>query len=164
MKDYSRKIYPTLEALRNALERERAVGKTVVLANGCFDVIHGGHISYLEDARHYGDVLVVGLNSDESVRRLKGDNRPVCNEAERLALLAALRVVDYILVFSEPDCGELLRGLRPDVHAKGTDYTAENVPERSISDSLGIRTVITGAPKENATKTMIRKATGESEV
>jgi len=100
---------------------------------------------------------VVGLNSDSSVSELKGENRPVCTESERCAVLGALRCVDYVIVFSEATCENLLRTLRPDVHAKGTDYTVDDVPEKVISDELGIETVITGNPKENATKTMIGK-------
>jgi rfaE bifunctional protein nucleotidyltransferase chain/domain len=155
------KTYTDLHELARQLRACQRDGQRVVLANGCFDVIHGGHVSYLEDARACGDVLVVGLNSDPSVRRLKGQGRPVCNEGERLTVLEALRCVDYIIVFEEDTCENLLRVLRPDVHAKGTDYTAEGVPERAISDELGIRTVITGNPKENATKTMIRKVAGD---
>lgn len=151
------KIEKNLAHLAEKVRAWQADGRTVVLANGCFDVLHGGHVSYLEDARACGDMLVVGLNSDASVRALKGANRPICTEGERAAVLEALRSVDAVVVFGEDTCENLLRTLRPDVHAKGTDYTAENVPERAISDELGIRTVITGAPKENATKTMIRK-------
>lgn len=156
--DMTAKIAHSVKELAREIEGLKAQGKRVVLANGTFDVMHGGHISYLEDARQHGDVLVVGLNSDASVRGLKGENRPVCNIDERLALLSSIRCIDHIIVFDEPTCENLLRTLRPDVHAKGTDYTAENVPERAVSDELGIETVITGAPKENATKTIIRKA------
>lgn len=151
------KIENNLAQLAEKVRAWQALGRTVVLANGCFDVLHGGHVSYLEDARACGDALVVGLNSDASVRALKGDNRPICTEQERASVLEALRFVDAVIIFGEDTCENLLRELRPDVHAKGTDYTAENVPERAVSDELGIRTVITGAPKENATKTMIRK-------
>lgn len=151
------KTYTDLAKLSLKIKEHQAAGQCVVLTNGCFDLLHGGHISYLEDARRHGDIIVVGLNSDASVRQLKGDNRPICNEEERLLALESLRVVDYIIVFGESTCEQLLRALRPNVHAKGTDYTAENVPERAISDELGIETVITGNPKENATKTMIKK-------
>lgn len=151
------KRYSDLASLAADVRSHQQAGRAVVLANGCFDVVHGGHVSYLEDSKACGDILVVGVNSDASVRALKGDNRPICNEEERLSVLEALRPVDCLVVFGEETCETLLRTLRPDVHAKGTDYTEENVPERHISDELGIRTVITGAPKENATKTMIRK-------
>jgi rfaE bifunctional protein nucleotidyltransferase chain/domain len=154
------RIFNDLDQLAREVRAHQAAGRCVVLANGCFDLLHGGHVSYLEEARACGDVLVVGVNSDESVRHLKGENRPICTEAERLTVLESLRCIDYLIVFGEPMCDRLLRVLRPEVHAKGTDYTAENVPERAISDELGIRTVITGAPKENATKTMIRKIKG----
>lgn len=151
------KIETNLAQLAEKVRVWQAEGRVVVLANGCFDVLHGGHVSYLEDARACGDALVVGLNSDASVRALKGPNRPICTEEERAVVLEALRPVDAVIVFGEATCENLLRTLRPNVHAKGTDYTAENVPERAVSDELGIRTAITGAPKENATKTMIRK-------
>ena len=153
-------VFRDIEGLAEEIRRRQAEGQRVVLANGTFDVIHGGHISYLEEARAQGDALVVGLNSDASVHALKGDNRPICDIEERLTVLESIRCVDYVIVFEESTCENLLRTLRPDVHAKGTDYTAENVPERAVSDSLGIETVITGAPKENATKTMIRKMRG----
>ncbi|MBN1867414.1 adenylyltransferase/cytidyltransferase family protein [Candidatus Sumerlaeota bacterium] len=153
-------VFEDLEDLARVVRDHQSRGETVVLANGCFDLLHGGHVSYLEDAKACGDVLVVGVNSDESVRNLKGEGRPVCDEAERLTVLESMRCVDYLIVFGERTCENLLRTLRPDVHAKGTDYTAETVPERSISDELGIRTVITGDPKENATKTIIRKVKG----
>ena len=152
------RIIQNQQELAREIRKLQSEGKRVVMANGVFDVIHGGHVSYLEDSRTHGDILVVGLNSDESVRQLKGDDRPICREAERLKVLESLRCVDYLTVFGEKTCEILLRTLRPNVHAKGTDYTAENVPERAISDELGIETIITGAPKENATKTMIKKA------
>ena len=154
------KRFDNLEDLAREVRARQEAGRTVVLANGCFDVLHGGHISYLEDSKACGDILVVGVNSDASVRALKGDNRPICSEEERLTVLESVTCVDCLVVFGEETCEALLRGLRPDVHAKGTDYTEENVPERHISDELGIRTVITGAPKENATKTMINKVRG----
>jgi D-glycero-beta-D-manno-heptose 1-phosphate adenylyltransferase len=151
------KIATDLQELAGTVRKHQTQRRRVVLANGCFDVVHGGHVSYLEDARSCGDVLVVGLNSDASVRALKGENRPICDESERLAVLESLKCVDHVIVFGEETCENLLRTLRPDVHAKGTDYTADNVPERVVSDELGIETVITGNPKENATKTMIKK-------
>jgi D-glycero-beta-D-manno-heptose 1-phosphate adenylyltransferase len=146
-----------LQELAGKVRQHQSQRKRVILANGCFDILHGGHVSYLEESRACGDILVVGLNSDVSVRALKGDLRPICDEPERIAVLEALRCVDHIIVFHEATCENLLRTLRPDAHAKGTDYTAETVPERAVSDELGIETVITGCPKENATKTMIRK-------
>ena len=156
-----KKTAETLEDLKEEVSRWKADSKRVVLANGCFDVVHGGHISYLEESKNAGDMLVVGLNSDASVRGLKGEGRPVCNEQERIAVLEALECVDRIIVFSEETCENLLRTLVPSVHAKGTDYTADTVPEKTVSDSLGIETLITGNPKENATKAMIKKARGQ---
>ncbi len=154
------KLSKSLDDLSSEVASWKAAGRRVVLANGCFDVVHGGHVSYLEESKAAGDVLVVGLNSDESVKGLKGEGRPVCNESERVALLKSLDCVDRIIIFSEATCEHLLRTLVPSVHAKGTDYTAETVPERVISDSLGIETLITGDPKENATKVIIKKARG----
>ncbi|MFP4381874.1 MAG: adenylyltransferase/cytidyltransferase family protein [Candidatus Sumerlaeia bacterium] len=151
------RVFHDMEKLAALICEMQDRGQKVVLANGCFDVVHGGHVSYLEDARACGDVLVVGVNSDASVRKLKGANRPVCREQDRLDVLAEMKCVDYLIVFDEESCERLLRTLRPNVHAKGTDYTADTVPERLVSDELGIETVITGMPKENATKTMIRK-------
>jgi rfaE bifunctional protein nucleotidyltransferase chain/domain len=151
------KIFQDRNELAREVRRLQREGRRVVLANGTFDLIHGGHVSYLEDAKAHGDVLVVGLNSDASVRALKGPSRPVCNLEERLTVLESIRCIDYVVVFDETTCEALLRALRPDAHAKGTDYAVETVPERAVSDELGIETVITGAPKENATKTMIRK-------
>lgn len=146
-----------LRQLVGEVRKHQARKRRVVLANGCFDVIHGGHVSYLQNAKACGDVLVVGLNSDASVRAIKGGNRPICGLQERLTVLESLRCIDHLVVFEEATCENLLRSIRPDVHAKGTDYTAQNVPERAISDALGIETVIAGNPKENATKTMIEK-------
>lgn len=130
-------------------------GERVVFANGCFDLLHGGHISYLEGARAMGDVMIVGLNSDASERELKGDGRPIVPEAERAELLAGMEAVDAVVVFDEPTCENLLRELRPDVHAKGTDYTEDTVPEREVALELGIEIAIAGAPKENASKDII---------
>src|SRR2546423_8316242 len=112
-------------------------GARVVFANGCFDLLHVGHVRYLEGARHLGDLLVVGINGDEQVRRLKGDDRPFIPERERAETVAALRAVDYVIIFHEPTVTELLLALRPDIHAKGTDYTEENVPERDVVHSYG---------------------------
>lgn len=137
-----------------AAARDR--GMSIVLANGCFDLLHGGHISYLEAAAAEGDLLFVGVNSDASERRLKGPDRPIVPQDERAELIAGMGMVDAVVVFDEPTCERLLRELRPDVHAKGTDYTAETVPERDVARELGIRVAITGDPKENASKDIIR--------
>ena len=142
----------TRERLRELLAEHRRRGQKIVLANGCFDTLHVGHTRYLEGARREGDILVVGVNSDSSVCALKGAGRPILPEAARAALVGALRVVDYVLVFGEPNVEALLQDLRPDVHAKGTDYTSETVPERATSARLGIRVAIVGDPKDHSTR------------
>lgn len=146
----------TLTELKKIVADIRSAGKRVVFANGCFDMLHGGHISYLQSAKARGDVLVVGVNSDVSMKKIKGDKRPIYPEQERLELLAAIQYVDYMMLFDEESCDHLLRELHPDVHAKGTDYTRETVPERATSQALGIEVFIAGAPKENATKDIIK--------
>lgn len=152
---YAAKVLPRAK-LRAALDRERAAGKAIVFANGCFDLLHGGHVSYLESSAALGDILVVGLNSDASMRALKGAGRPVYPEAWRAELLAAMDFVDYVVIFDEATCDGLLEELRPTIHAKGTDYTAETVPERETARRCGIQTHIAGAPKENSTKDIIK--------
>ena len=134
----------------------RRNGARVVLANGCFDILHVGHVRYLEGARALGDLLVVGINSDEQVRALKGEGRPLVPERERAELIAALRVVDFVTIFNEPTVEALLRAIRPDVHAKGTDYTEETVPERDVVLSLGGRVAIVGDPKQHSTSEMVK--------
>lgn len=133
----------------------RRHGRKIVLANGCFDTLHVGHTRYLQGARREGDILVVAVNSDSSVCNLKGPGRPILPETARAALVGALRAVDYVVVFSEDNVEALLAELRPDVHAKGTDYTAENVPERATSDRLGIRVAIVGDAKNHSTREFI---------
>jgi rfaE bifunctional protein nucleotidyltransferase chain/domain len=137
-------------------------GQSVVLANGCFDVMHVGHVRYLEGAREHGDVLVVAVNGDASVRRLKGEGRPVMPAGERAELVASLRAVDYVLLFDAPTVEDVLRALRPAVHAKGTDYTVESVPERDVAREIGCRTVIAGDPKDHASRDMIRSLRGSA--
>jgi rfaE bifunctional protein nucleotidyltransferase chain/domain len=151
----------TRERLRELLGEHRRRGKNIVLANGCFDTLHVGHIRYLEGARREGDILVVAVNSDASVCALKGVGRPILSETARATLVGALRAVDYVLLFSERDVEALLEDLRPDVHAKGTDYTTETVPERATSARLGIRVAIVGDPKQHSTREFldsVRKA------
>ena len=131
------------------LKRE---GKRVVLANGCFDTLHVGHTRYLAGARHEGDVLIVAINSDDSVKCLKGLGRPILDQHARAQLVAALRDVDYVVIFPETDVASLLEELRPNVHAKGTDYTVETVPERATSERMGIRIAIVGDPKDHSTR------------
>lgn len=140
--------------------RELAAGagaRMLVLANGCFDPLHVGHVRYLEDARTHGDFLVVALNNDESTRRLKGNDRPIVPELDRATLLAALRCVDAVLLFGTDNVEEILASLRPAVHAKGTDYTEATVPEADAARRLGIRTVITGDAKSHASREIVAK-------
>ena len=135
---------------------ERRDGAKIVLANGCFDLFHVGHIRYLECARNLGDFLVVGINSDAQVRKLKGENRPFMPEQERAEIVAALRFVDCVTVFQEPTVEELIRAIRPDFHAKGTDYTTETVPEREIVKSYGGQVAIVGDPKDHSSTNLIK--------
>jgi len=128
-----------------------------VLANGCFDLLHAGHVRYLQAAKALGDRLVVAINSDESVRALKGEGRPLMPAEERAEILAALSHVDAVVIFSEPDVNALIREIRPDVHAKGTDYTAENVPERETVIACGGRVEIVGDPKDHSATEIIGK-------
>ncbi len=156
MREAASKIAPLAEALARVTEARRS-GKTIALANGCFDVLHVGHVRYLEGARAEADLLVVGVNGDASVRRLKGEARPVLPAADRAVLVAALRAVDLVVVFDEDDVGELLRTLRPDVHCKGTDYTVDSVPEREIVRSYGGRVAIVGDPKDHDTSRLLAR-------
>lgn len=135
----------------------RAQGQTVVLTNGCFDVLHAGHVRYLAGARALGDVLVVAVNSDQQVRALKGEGRPIQPQLERAELIASLEVVDLVTIFDEPTVTELLLALKPDVHAKGTDYTEETVPERDVVRSYGGRVAIVGDPKDHSTSELLKK-------
>jgi rfaE bifunctional protein nucleotidyltransferase chain/domain len=149
------------DRLRDLLAEHRQRSQKIVLANGCFDTLHVGHTRYLEGARREGDILVVAVNSDSSVHALKGPGRPILPESARAALVGALRAVDYVVLFSEPNVEVLLEDLRPDVHAKGTDYTAESVPERATSARLGVRVAIVGDPKDHSTRSFlesVRKA------
>lgn len=147
----------TEPALRAALESERASGRTIAFANGCFDVLHVGHIRYLQDAANVADVLVVGVNGDESVRELKGEGRPVMPAHERAELISAIRGVNYVTIFDEKSPARLLRELRPDFQAKGTDYSADSVPEAEIVKSYGGKVVITGDPKDHSTTAVLEK-------
>src|SRR5271170_6197498 len=140
------------ERLRELLAEQKRAGAKVVFANGCFDTLHVGHVRYLEGARREGDILVVAVNSDSSVCHLKGLGRPILPESARANLVAALRTVDYVVLFSDPNVEALLDFLRPDVHAKGTDYSAETVPERATAARLGIRVAIVGDPKDHSTR------------
>jgi len=150
------KIAPLAEVAARVSEARRA-GQKIALANGCFDVLHVGHVRYLEGARAEADLLVVGVNGDDSVRRLKGEGRPVLAAADRASLVAALRAVDLVVVFDEDDVGNLLRALRPDVHCKGTDYTVDSVPEREIVRAYGGRVAIVGDPKHHDTRALLAR-------
>ncbi len=147
----------SLSALNHRLEEHRRRGEQIVLANGCFDLLHVGHVRYLEGAKREGDVLVVAVNSDASERRLKGDGRPILSESARAELVAGLAVVDYVVIFHEANVEGLLDALRPSVHAKGTDYTAETVPEREAAARLGVRVAIVGDPKHHSTRDLLAR-------
>ncbi|MCE9635490.1 MAG: adenylyltransferase/cytidyltransferase family protein [Planctomycetes bacterium] len=146
--------------LAQILAAARAAGRTVVLANGCFDLLHVGHARYLQGARAEGDVLVVAINSDASVRRNKGPSRPLQPESERAELIAAIGCVDYVTVFDEPTADALIRALRPDVHAKGTEWRADNVPELATVREIGARVAIVGDPKSHSSTDIAAKARG----
>lgn len=136
---------------------ERAAGRSIALANGCFDVLHVGHIRYLEGAKAQADRLVVAVNDDDSVRKLKGPDQPILSAADRAELVSALKPVDYVIIFSGSDVNELLRVLKPDVHCKGTDYTVETVPERDTVRNYGGRTAIVGDPKDHSTRALLAR-------
>lgn len=145
------------EALADKTARARAAGSTIVLANGCFDLFHVGHVRYLAGAKALGDILVVAVNSDEQTRRLKGEGRPYFPENERAELVSALRCVDLVTIFNEPTVEDLIRAIRPDVHAKGTDYTVDTVPERDIVRECGGTVAIVGDPKNHSSSELVTK-------
>jgi rfaE bifunctional protein nucleotidyltransferase chain/domain len=158
------------DAASRILERNRLIarvaiarksGARIVLANGCFDLLHVGHVRYLEAARALGDLLVVGINSDEQVRAIKGPHRPYMPERERAEIVAALRAVDMVSIFHEPTVAPLILAIRPDIHAKGTDYTEETVPERDVIRSYGGRVAIVGDPKDHSTTEMLKKVVSD---
>ena len=145
------------EQLVERVHEERAAGRTIAFANGCFDILHVGHIRYLESAAREADVLVVAVNDDDSVRQLKGEGRPILAASDRAELVAALRCVDYVVIFPESTVGPLLMALHPDVHCKGTDYTVESVPERDIVRGYGGRTAIVGDSKDHSTRDLLAR-------
>jgi rfaE bifunctional protein nucleotidyltransferase chain/domain len=147
----------TREALIDRVNQARNAGRSIAFANGCFDLLHVGHVRYLEAAAQEGDVLVVAINDDDSVRALKGKNRPILAAEHRAELVAALRAVDFVVIFSEPAVGPLLLALKPDVHCKGTDYTVETVPEREVVRSYGGRIAIVGDPKDHSTRDLLTR-------
>lgn len=152
------------EGLHAILDEHRRAARRIVLANGVFDLLHAGHVRYLQAARAQGELLVVGINSDASTRKLKGEGRPILTERARAALVAALECVDYVVVFDELDVNPLLRELQPDVHAKGTDYTADTVPERELAALLGIRVAIVGDPKSHSTRNLLARVRRRNDV
>ena len=155
------KILP-LDTIAREAETARANGQQVVFANGCFDMLHVGHVRYLQGAKDLGGILIVAINSDESVRKIKGDGRPLMPENERAEIVAALACVDYVTIFSDSTVNNLLLTIKPDVQAKGTDYTVDTVPERGTVKSYGGRVAIVGDPKDHSTTELIekRKQTG----
>ncbi len=146
-----------LRTLRMRLAAARRAGKTIALANGSFDLLHVGHVRYLKAAKRLSDVLVVGINSDRSVRGYKGPGRPVQPERERAELVAALACVDFVTIFDDADVNRLLEVLRPDFHCKGTDYTAETVPEKETAKRIGTRVRICGDPKDHSTRDLLAR-------
>jgi rfaE bifunctional protein nucleotidyltransferase chain/domain len=150
----------SLESLVSQLAPIRRRGHTIVLANGAFDLLHVGHLRYLEAAKALGDVLVVAVNSDASVRASKGPDRPVVPANERAELVAALRCVDHVLIFDAPDVRGVIRAVKPHVHAKGTDYTVDTVPERDEVEAYGGRVAIVGDPKDHSTTELARRLPG----
>jgi rfaE bifunctional protein nucleotidyltransferase chain/domain len=146
-----------LEQLEERVRKWRAAGEKIILTNGCFDVLHVGHVRYLQGAKALGGKLVVGVNSDSSARALKGNGRPRIPQSERAEILAALEPVDAVVVFDSPDVRELVRLIRPDIHAKGTDYTEQTVPERDVVIACGGRVAIVGDSKDHSTTEFLRK-------
>ena len=145
------------ERLSERIASARSNGARIVMANGCFDVLHVGHVRYLEAAKALGDLLIVGVNSDDQARELKGDGRPLLPQDQRAEIVASLEAVDFVTVFAEPTVEQLLLALKPDIHAKGTDYTEDSVPERDVVRSYGGRVAIAGDPKSHSSSEMIEK-------
>ena len=160
-------LYPT--ARSRILERSELItiveqartAQRIVFANGCFDVLHVGHVRYLTAARALGDLLIVGINSDEQTRRLKGEGRPLSPQEQRAEIIASIAAVDLVTVFEEPTVEQLLLALKPDIHAKGTDYTEDSVPERDVVRSFGGRVAIVGDPKDHSSSEMIEKVSSK---
>lgn len=150
----------TLQELKETVEAEKAKGKTIAFANGVFDILHVGHVRYLQAAKEMGDILIVAVNDDDSVRRLKGEGRPVMPVNERMEILSALSCVDYIIKFSEPTVSNLLLALKPHIQVKGTDYTEDSVPEKDVVMSYGGRVAIAGDPKDRSTTGYMAKIKG----
>jgi rfaE bifunctional protein nucleotidyltransferase chain/domain len=147
--------------LEAAVARDRAAGRTIAFANGCFDIFHVGHVRYLQGAAAEANRLIVAVNDDESVTKLKGPGRPVMPAADRAEIVAAVAAVDYVVVFADPNVERLLMRLRPDVHCKGTDYTVDTVPERAVVEAYGGRTAIVGDAKRHASRDLIQSLRDE---
>jgi D-glycero-beta-D-manno-heptose 1-phosphate adenylyltransferase len=152
-----------LPELAQRVTQARSTGARVVLANGCFDILHVGHVRYLEGAKALGDLLVVGINSDAQVAELKGDGRPLMPQEHRAEMVAALQAVDLVVIFDQPTVEQLLLALKPDIHAKGTDYTEATVPEREVVRSYGGRVAIVGDPKDHSTSELIHRLKDEGQ-
>ncbi len=159
MVDYFAPVFSLLE-LAAKTEQCRSSGLNIVLANGCFDLFHVGHTRYLAGAKEVGDILIVGINSDRQTRLLKGDERPFVPEDERAEIVSSLRCVDFVTIFDEPTVETLIRTLKPDFHAKGTDYTTETVPERQVVLEYGGQVVIVGDPKKHSSTELISSIGG----
>lgn len=151
-----KKLY-TLSQLTKIIQEHKKRGQKVVLANGCFDLIHIGHIRYLKESKKKGDILVLALNSDSSIRKLKGEGRPILNQKERADIASAFYFIDYITFFDEPNVEKVLLALKPDIHAKGSDYTEETVPEKETVKGYGGTIAITGGPKIKSTSQLIKE-------
>ena len=145
------------DQLLQRVAADRTAGRTIAFANGCFDLLHVGHVRYLQSAAAEADRLVVAINDDESVRRLKGEGRPILAATDRAELVAALRGVDYVVIFSESTVGPLLEAIKPDVHCKGTDYTVDTVPELEVVKAYGGRVAIVGDPKDHSTRDLLAR-------
>jgi rfaE bifunctional protein nucleotidyltransferase chain/domain len=156
----SKRILSRLE-IEHEVAEARASGKRIVFANGCFDVLHVGHVRYLEAAKALGDLLIVGINSDEQTRRLKGEGRPLLPQDHRAEIISSIEAVDFVTIFAEPTVEQLLLALKPDIHAKGTDYTEDSVPERDVVRSFGGRVVIVGDPKDHSSSEVIGRVGSE---
>lgn len=161
MSEHTDKII-SREELHRHVEEWRKLGQHVILTNGCFDLLHVGHIRYLHAAKKLGGKVVVALNSDASVRVIKGQGRPLMNEQERAEILAALSDVDAVVIFPEPDVRAIIREIHPDIQAKGTDYTAESVPERDEVIAYGGRVAIVGDPKDHSTTEFLEQMRSET--
>lgn len=147
----------SINEINKIVENLKKHGKKIVLANGCFDILHVGHIRYLREAKKLGDCLIVGVNSDESVKNIKDTNRPIISLEERIKILNEIECIDYLIVILEDTADEIIRIIKPDIHAKGTDYTLNNVPEKDVVASYGGKVAIVGDPKSHSTKSIIEK-------